>query len=61
MAKRGDWLKNQTPEQRKRIASKGGDARAEKLGPKRTKAISRLAARVWSAQQKAKKQALTGG
>ena len=58
MAKRGDYLKNASVEERKRIASSGGDARAKSLGKKRRLEISRIGSRVWSAQQKAKKQAL---
>lgn len=59
MAKRGDYLKNASAAERERIASMGGDARREKLGKRRTKAIALRAAAVWSAQQKAKKQALS--
>jgi len=59
MAKRGEWLAGLTPEQRSDIASKGGIARAKKLGKRATMAISRRASGAWSAQQKAKKQALS--
>lgn len=61
MAKRGDWLKNQTAEQRRDMASSGGAARAKKLSKRERKAIAIRAASVWSAQQKAKKQALSRG
>ena len=59
MAKRGEWLANLTPDERVAIASKGGEARAKKLGKRATMAISKRASGAWSAQQKAKKQALS--
>ena len=59
MPKRGEWLQNQTAQKRQQIASNGGNERAKRLGKKRTRAIVLRAAAVWSAQQKAKKQALS--
>ena len=59
MPKRGEWLQKQTPEQRQKIAASGGVERAKNLSKKRRLEISRMGSRVWSAQQKAKKQALS--
>ncbi len=59
MAKRGDWLKNQTAERRAEIAASGGERRAALLTKRQRQAISDRASGAWSAQQKAKKQALS--